>query len=96
MCCVDEQAAEFAFVEDEIDISRGKSNRRLVKQKQLRIAHERAPNGKHLLLPAAQRPRSLLEAFAEHREAIEDPVARFAVFRRPPATPPRTRDSQRH
>ena len=46
--------------------------RRLVEHQALRLAHERAADGEHLLLASAQRARGLFFAFLQPRENAED------------------------
>ena len=60
----------------------GKSRRRLVEQQQPWPRHERAPDGHHLLLAAAQGARLLPMSFPQPREEVVDELQRLVV--RPP------------
>lgn len=72
-------------VHDLVDQARHDAEARLVEHEETRARHERAGNGQHLRLAAAERPRALLRPLAEHGEEGVDafqhlaPVGRIAV-----------------
>ena len=60
----------FDDVEDIAHDQRCKTQRRLVQQQNLRVCHQRAPDGEHLLFAAGERAGNLLCALAENRETL--------------------------
>jgi len=61
-------------VEDLLDDLRCKTERWLVKHQQLRLGHQRAADGKHLLLAAGHAAGHAVTAFFQDREKLEDLV----------------------
>ena len=57
------------------DHQRREAQGRLVEQQQLRLAHERAPDGEHLLLAARQQHGALAPALGQLREEREHALA---------------------
>ncbi len=61
---------------------RVEAERGLVEHEELRIAHERAADGEHLLFAAGERAGALLEPFLQARENAEDVLTVLRVERR--------------
>ena len=59
-------------LENPRDDLRREAERRLVEHQQLRFAHQRAADGKHLLLAAGERSAELLAALHQQRKIMED------------------------
>ena len=60
--------------EDRLHHLRRQAERRLVEEQHLRLRHQRARDGQHLLLAAGERSGVLLDALLQHREEREDPL----------------------
>lgn len=56
------------------DIARRQARRRLVQHQQFGLAHQRAPHGHHLALPAREFTRRLAALFRQNREHVVDPL----------------------
>ncbi|MFN8202665.1 MAG: hypothetical protein U0S48_08880 [Solirubrobacteraceae bacterium] len=79
-------------LEDSVDVDRGQPDRGLVEDQQPRLQQQRAGDGQHLLLAAAQRARPLASTLAQHREQLDrgvDAAAALGGRQRPP--PPEQR-----
>src|SRR5688500_11083952 len=65
-----------------VDHDGGQALRRLVEEEELRVAHERAGDGQHLLLAARQVPALPRGELSKLRKEVEDPLEREAAVAR--------------